>query len=287
MLENIKGTSLTSGDFLLDGRDQVVLTATTFPALAQTSLRLDLIEYKTAYPLLLPASADSSNVGSAAFDSPFALQYAGAWYSLFAEGYFTRDVQHREIKIVRALSVDAGDVVDSAADELVVHLMFQNDYGEFGNPAPYPVLGQRLLHFDTTRDGNNLLTGIALGGSNGADSNRIVEYYDRLDSVGSTPVPPAIDATIANVDGVGKAEILLTRAGRDLSGFDDIGELRWWAHPVDVRLQAAFRYRNIGARAVAFTNHALGDVQSVLWDFGDGQTSTEATVPVFPDAPMT
>ena len=57
------------------------------------------------------------------------------------------------MKTVLALQADGGDLVDSAADELVVHLMFENDArGSGGIEArPYPVFGQRLLHFDTTR----------------------------------------------------------------------------------------------------------------------------------------
>ena len=272
-------TSLAKGDFLLDGRDQIVLAAITVPAVAQTSLRLDLLEFNTAYPLLLPATAGSVNVGSAMFNSPFAVPSGIGPYSRFAEDYFTREDIERTMKTVLDLQADGGDLVDSAADELVVHLMFENDArGSVGiEPKPYPVLGQRLLHFDTTRASDNVLTGIALGGSGGADSNRIVEYYDRGSFWASmnSPPAPAMDAVVTDVDGVGKAEILLARAGRNADDFDLAGNLRWWAHGVDVRLQSAFRYRNIGGRAVAFTNHSLGDVQSVLWNFGDGNTSGE------------
>ncbi len=267
-------TSLAKGDFLLDGRDQVVLAAiVTVPAtVGEVALKLDLLEFATQYPVLLPPAVGSSNVGSAAFNSSFA-QNGG--YSAFQEDYVTGDANQRSIIDVLALQADGGDLVDSAADELAVHLMFNNNAGSFG-VGRYPVLGQRLLHFDTTRGANNALTGIALGGSNGSDSNRIVRYYGLFGS--PTPVPPpapAIDATVADVDGVGKAEILIAQSGREPASADDIGTLVWWAHTVDVRLQSAFRYKNIGGRAVAFTNHSLGDVQSVLWNFGDGNTSGE------------
>lgn len=269
---------LAVGDFLLDGREQMVLAAVV-PGL--NVFGLTLIEFD-----------DGSHPDSVTeVLPPRGLAMRADWYNNLlglSEGPFTFDLDgdvqlpltedgNGEI-VVTAFDVDAGDLVDTAADELVLHVMFPEPVNPLSN-----VLAQRVAHFITTRDANNNITAIELGNTGGlADSSILLERYPS--SNGNT-YPPKFDATVADVDGIKGAEIITAEAGHDGSS-PTSGPLVWFAHKASVRSEASFQFRNQGLDGgtneplVAFINHSHGDITSYDWDFGDGTPQSHLRSPV-------
>src|SRR5690606_32467181 len=126
----------------------------------------------------LPVAPGNTLVGSATFSS-----FMGQTFATDDES------QLPAIQQFRALEIDAGDIVGSAAAELVVHIQFEGS-------SNMQYLGQRLHHFTTTRDIDNRITGIALasrGPGREFDSSRLIQNQNQ-------GAPPAFQATIGSID---------------------------------------------------------------------------------------
>ena len=271
-------TRLAAGDFMLSGRDQVVLAEYLEVSAA---IELELVEFNDTGngTLALPqvglqatrfAHFESSLDGTFINGHVFAVDDAPA---------IAMKVNLIGTGVVEGLDVDAGDMVDTAAAELAVHVMFPEPV----SPASH-VLGQRVIHFATTRDINNAITGVSLGGgSKSFDSSIMLERYPGNAGPQS---PPKFSATVADVDGIAGKEIVTARAGHDGSGGSTDGSLKWFATKVVVRNVASFQWQNQGVDGgtsqpiVTFINNSLGGIAAYDWDFGDGSPHSGEANPV-------
>jgi len=265
---------LAVGDFLLDGRDQLVVFGYREAGYPNNEFSYELLEFDTPNASVLPVEGGNQNIGSLRFATPLNYVFAiddGAALQMAGVG--------SSIPAIFALDADGGDIVDSAAAELVVHVMLGVNSFQTG----YPVLAQRLLHFDTQRDAGNAITAITLGnGSVGFDSSRVVESYATTGFTNASP--PSFDAVVADVDGVPPAEIVVAVAGMVPGSLGALSSTRWWAQKAQVRLASGFQYRNDGPVSVgsstyyqvSFKSTAVGDIRSYDWDFGDGAHSSSA-----------
>lgn len=267
------------GDFLLDGRDQVVLVGTGTAPLA---LDMDLVEFETPWPGVLAHAGSAGNVGSKRF--------------INAIGLFPTDTDpapspiFRRIDAVPTLVVAAGDLVDTAAAELVVAPTILGQNAVIGGWEYFSAIGQRLFHFETTRDvATNDVLGVALGNGGSHDSSRYYEIYDwATSSFQYPPPPPAYAMIIAPLNGgsnpIGN-RIIVARAGIENGEIEsplDTGGLSWWANSAKVRLAAGFAWQTLaplggeapGVRSVQFTSTAHGDIESHTWNIA-GSVSHE------------
>ncbi|MEO8670773.1 MAG: PKD domain-containing protein [Tahibacter sp.] len=288
---------LAAGDFLLSGRDQLALVnhrTTPF------SLSIDLIEFNDSSDGT-PATAALPNVGFNMRSKHFLNELKdGAGLPYFADdngsGQYVAPAatfSGQSVGGVEALYADGGDVIDSAAAELVVHALFMaSDDSIFGR-AYQRALGQRLLHFDSPRDLSNTIVDVSLGNPGAGvagqsyDSSRVVELYGptQTNSMNLAPPAPSIAATVADIDGIRGREIVTARAGRPPNAALPEGGVQWWAHKVQVRLRSSYQYRNQGSNTnnqsiVAFTNHSRGSIATYEWNFGDGTPHSGEMSPV-------
>ena len=124
----------TAGDLLLSGHDQLAVVSELDPGYNR-QLAFDVLEYEPT-TTELPITGSAINIGSKTFTTKVGGTFGGN-----ANG-------------IMRIEADAGDVVDSAAAELVLHIQHRE--------SSYDYITQRLLHFPTTRDQNNQITGINL-----------------------------------------------------------------------------------------------------------------------------
>lgn len=223
-----------AGDLLLDGRAQMVVVAETGSGGSRT-LNYHLLELQPTTAALPVADGDDV-IGSALFQSVL-----GATYQA--------DNGTPGIDQVDRIEADAGDVVDSAAAELVVHMLFRQSGAYY--------LGQRLHHFTTARDTGNAITAIGFasrGSGQEYDASRLViNQYE-----GATP---SFEAAIANVDRVSPGEIVLARSAPNT-------RLDVEAYKAEVDLAAGYLYVADGL-TVQFQNTSTGTIATNTWDFGD------------------
>ncbi|MGN6518134.1 MAG: PKD domain-containing protein [Dokdonella sp.] len=227
--------SLAAGDMLLDGRAQVVVVNEKSFGASRT-LNYHLLEYLPSTPQL-PVVAGDSAIGSKTFTSAIGMTYEA-------------ENGTPGIDDVIKLEADAGDVVDSAAAELVVHMQFEQ--------SSFNYIGARLHHFTTTRDAGNAITGIGFasrGPGQEYDSSRIVQGENE-NGVAS------FEATVADVDRVSPGEIVLARA-------DPSSHLQVDAYKAEVDLAAGYTWVESGM-AVQFTDTSTGSITQRDWNFGDG-----------------
>ena len=265
------------GDFLLDGRDQVVLAGTSTDPL---TLDMDLIEYQTPWSDVLDHPGTAGGVGSKRFTN--------------AIGRFATDDDPeplgRAFEVESVLAV-GGNLVDTAAAELVVlPMLWQTSNNGIIKLRPFKAIGQRLFHFETSRgapdgDGAGPITGIALGNNGSHDSSRYFEIY-QYPSGTDVPQAPSYTAAIASLDGLTNT-IVVARAGvnPDSTAGSQCG-LVWWANPAYVRLAAGFTYEDKGGgsdgtRAIQFTNTSHGVAgKTYTWNFGSGVGTTNEVNPI-------
>jgi hypothetical protein len=169
--------SLARGDVLLDHRDQIIVVNETGSGGSRV-LNYNLLEYLPS-TAQLPVGAGNTSIGSMAFTDAVGSS-------------FVNNNGSSEIDQINKIKINAGDLVDTAAAELVLNLQASNDNGSF--------IGQRLYHFVVTRAGG-LITQIALSNDfshlvQGVADNGLMTW----------------DSTIANVDGVSPNEIVIARA---------------------------------------------------------------------------
>ncbi len=226
---------LTAGDVLLSGHDQLVVVSEINPG-NNRDLHFDVLEYEPTTSAL-PVTGGAIDIGSALFVSD-----VGGTFGSGSDG------------IVR-IEVDAGDVVDSATAELVLHIQHRQ--------ASFDYITQRLTHFTTTRDENNHITGIALydrtPGTPGDDS-----HYDasRQAQGQNENGLASFEADLAQVGGSLKREIVLARSNPSTSS------LTVEAFVPTVDAKAGFTFLTTGT-TVNFTNTSTGGATAYSWNFGD------------------
>ena len=219
----------TAGDLLLDGHQQMAVV-TTFGSGSNRVLNYDLLEYQSSLPISVLPVGSNLAIGSKAFPTTIGTQFPS----------------------IAKLEADAGDVVDSGAAELVLHIQYQE--------SSFDYIVQRLLHFTTTRV-NNAITGIALfsrGAGMDYDASQIVQGANENGLA-------SFEAVIANVDSTPKREIVLVRA-------DPGDQLKVSVYQPAVDRNAAFQFQTTGT-TVNLTNTSAGDASAFNWTFGDGQTA--------------
>ncbi|HET7064838.1 MAG TPA: PKD domain-containing protein [Rudaea sp.] len=254
---------LVVGDFLSQGRDQLLLAAydQTSGAVSMDLLEFDNGTHAATVTTALPTLGNSMR--GAHFASP-PLNATGAKF-FYDDGTFSSmQVNGGGIPLIEALEANGGDLVDTAADELVLHLMFIDPV------QAKHLLAQRMFHFLTTRDANNAITSIALNTSTGFANTQ----SDSSIKVAAYPDPaPKFAAVIADVDAVEKKEIVTAIVGPDpiLVG---LGPMVWSARKAYVQNAPDFQWRNLavnsgGLSPVVFTSTSHGAITDYQWDFGD------------------
>jgi len=270
---------LVVGDFLAQGRDQILLAAYD-PAIGKVSL--DLLEFDNGSHAATITTA-LPTLGNSMRGANYSARMGGlndgivdrrTWFQVDlngqpdAEGVTYYIMQSAaSIPVIESFEANGGDVADTAADELVYHVMF------FDPTESKHVLGQRLLHFQTTRNVSNVITAIALAPPApfpiGAD-------WDSSIALGAYPdPPPKFAATVAEVDAIAKEEIVTAIAGHDGLHGATAGPMTWAARKAYVKNDADFIWRNLekddsNDPVVAFTDSSHGQITSWEWDFGDG-----------------
>lgn len=266
---------LAVGDFLLAGREQVVLAAYAGAAagLVYHLIELDDGSNPSSLTTVLPSAGT-------AMRADYYVTFVGATSPDPGAHFYVDDATAIAMQsngigggVIEAMDADGGDVTDTAAAELVVHVMFPEPV----SPVSH-VLAARVMHFVTTRNASNVIQTIALGGDEHGDSSMMLERY--TGQVGGPNAPPKFAATVADVDGIALKEIITARVGHDGSDGFSLGPVVWLAHKVHVRLESGFQYENrgldVGQPLVAFINRSHGEIKSYDWDFGDNTHSAES-----------
>lgn len=287
---------IARGDFLLDGRDQIAVVSDTLGG-ANETLYYDLLEFDSVNPGLPVQSGDTA-IGSVRFQSNISTFTDDAATPASLVGGSQGSLPIVTNSQISRLVATGGDVVDSAADELVVHLAFQGQIvypGSFGNQFINdfgPWLGQRLVHFVPTRSGPGApITQVDLASSGSGrdfDNSQILNprySYMLQNFTGSVLIPLAsnnsadFDAAIGRVDGLAKAKIVVVHPDFDTASRAASGQLVVAAYAADLRLYAGFQYAALGASGgsyyVQFTNTTTGTAAGYTWTFGDGDTSND------------
>jgi PKD repeat protein len=280
--ENVFGlVSIARGDFLLDGRDQLVAVSRQNAA----QLNYDLLEFndptRGAHAnSALPIASGNTAIGSRNFASDIS-QFAD---DAFVIGPFpgigcqtvtcTEDIT-TDLGLSKIIA-SGGDLVDSAASELVVHVSFAGRANLIGQSVVRTqvgqFLGQRLVHFVTTQaSAGGDITDVQLGASG---AGRDFDFSQVLGSRATDGLPftqstaGAFDATIGAIDGQQKESVALVRVVNN--------QLQMDIYRAAVRLNAAFQFTvhaGTGPFPVDFTTTSTGDVENLSWDFGDGSSS--------------
>ena len=254
-LSGVQNASVTAGDMLLDGRAQIVVVNDS-GSNASLALNYNLLEYQPTSAALPVVSGDTA-IGSQAFQSIVGFTY-------LADETTTSPPINRFLKI----DADAGDVVDTAAAELVVHALFADNSG--GDANNY--IGQRLHHFIPTRT-NGEITSIAFATRNDGkdyDWSHIVQGQNQNGI-------PTLEATIADVDRVSPAEIVLVR-----SDPNERVDVEVYKAKVDVTARFDFEYLPAftpptPSQTLHFINQSTGEITGYDWFFGDEAPSAGAS----------
>ena len=234
---------LAAGDVLLDGRAQLIVVN---EADGGPNRRFDfhLLEFQPTTAQLPVAGGDTA-IGSKTFQSPLGTVYE-------------HDNGSADLDDIHRIEADAGDVVDGAAAELVVHTQFRGGSVEY--------IGRRLHHFTVERTAG-VITGIGLANRNqGGETGR--EYdSSRLVPGASETAPVNFEVAIADIDRRPPSEMVIARAEYD-------NKLLVEGYRAEVDLVAGFKWRANGL-TVTFTNTTTGEYAASSWTFGDGATSTQ------------
>ena len=253
----LKNPQLAVADFLLQGRDELALTAYD-----QTTgnVSIDLLEYDhgSSITTVLPT------VGNSMRGAHFTSALGGDGKFHYDGGTQTVMTTVAGIGVIEDLRADGGDVVDTPTAELVLQVMFARPTA----PIIHEIAA-RVLHFTTTRDVNNTITSVSLSAPNpyGDSSVRILAQQD--------PAPKFATA-VADVDGIERKEIVTALLDHDLVNPQN-GKLGWQALKVHAKLQPKFFWQNAGSNVVDFLSTSVGEIKAYSWDFGDGSTSDDQT----------
>lgn len=280
-------SSLTHGDVLLDGRDQLIVVSGT-----GQNLYTYVLEFNAPGAHVnsgLPIAVGDTAIGSVEFSSSIATFADDAFVSpdsffncpnaSCVETVFATGSPYRVV-------ANAGNLVDTAADELLVLLSFpgQTELRDAGGALQAStvgtLLGQRLLHFSPTRAAPgadvSAINLVSSGPGRDFDSSQILGARVANPTTGGLPTgeatTEAFDATLGPVFGAKTEQLALTRV---VDNFGD-DQLEVSAYAAAVRLQAGFTFdvlEGLGPFPAKFTSTATGDVVSHHWDFGDGSSS--------------
>ena len=234
---------IAAGDMLLDGRAQLVVVN---EASFGQSRRLDyhLLEYQPTTSAL-PVAAGDIAIGSRSFQSPMGETYQ-------------HDNGGATVDQIRRIEADAGDIVDGAAAELVVHTQFRGGSVEY--------IGRRLHHFTVERDLGTILD-IGFANRNGPGESGYEYDSSRLVDGASETAPVSFEVTVADIDRRAPSEMVLVRAEYD-------NKLVVEGYKADIDLVAGYTYA-ASANVVQFINTSTGTLETSSWTFGDGDTSSE------------
>ena len=222
-----------AGDLLLSGHEQLVVVSELNPG---TSRRIaySILEFNPTTSAL-PIEPSSINIGSRTITSNVGVSFGNN---------------------ILKIEADAGDVVDTAAAELVLHVQYQESGNDF--------IAQRLLHFPTVRDDNNRILDFSLFDRTPENPNNDDSYDSSQIIQGGNPNGPAsFEATIGRVAPL-KNAIILAR-GNPLDGD---GTFTVAAYEPIVDKNAAFTFQTTG-RTVNFRNTSTGGATQYAWNFGD------------------
>lgn len=250
---------LATGDFLLANRDQVVLTG---ERPSPRALIFEMIMFQPDDPAFQPTPANSHDIGRVWFE-----------HSL-SSGLFALDDENSIlVGPIQGIAVAAGDVTDTAADELVIQISTETT--RFARNS-WSVL-ERLLQFTAVRDDAGAITAVTLPVS-GYDASRRIEHSE--DHIVQTVAPPSIALTIADLDGLPPREIVRVRAGGSHISVPLPNNIAVASYGAGVRLAADFRYVGVGTdRTVQFISTAVGDIARYEWSI-NGQPFSTSPRPV-------
>ncbi len=148
-----------------------------------------------------------------------------------------------------------------------MHALFEDGSGDPGNNY----IGQRLHHFRPTRSGD-VITSIAF-----ASRGTGMEYdWSHIVQGQNANGMPTFEATIADVDRVSPAEIVLVRS-------DPNSRLDVEAYKAKVDVAADFDFEYTDDLTLHFISRSTGAIVNYHWDFGDGldpRYRSEPDVPI-------
>ncbi|HET9033862.1 MAG TPA: PKD domain-containing protein [Dokdonella sp.] len=281
-------SSLAHGDVLLDGRDQLIVVAVETNSSGENHLHTHLLEYNAPGAHRnsgLVADPNDTAIGSLAFNSEITIFADDAFVSpntplVCPDASCTETVQisgqpHRVL-------ADAGNLVDTAAAELLVHIGFfgtidlRNETGMWVSGTIGNFTGQRLLHFSTVQAAPGAdISAVTLSNSGPGrdfDSSQILGSRAGNGLPFSEATKTGFDSAIGRLYGAEQNQLALVRVVESSSS----KQLQVDVYAAGVRLQSGFQFDVLGGTGpfpTKFTSTATGDVDSWHWDFGDGSSS--------------
>lgn len=277
-------SSLTHADVLLDGREQIILVAAT-----ATHLYTHLLEFNAPGEHVnsgLPIAAGDTAIGSAVFASTIGTFADDAFVS--PSGGFPDPCQGQCTETVfvngapQRVLANAGDLVDGAAAELLVHVGFsgqlevRNSQGNLVDGGVGSYIGQRLLHFAPVRDEPGAdVSAVSIADSGpGRDFDFSQVLGPRLPSglPQSEMTATGFDAATGRIFDAKQHQLALARVVDDSND----AQLQVDLYAAKVRLEAGFTFDTVEANGpfpARFTSTATGDIAARHWNFGDGASS--------------
>lgn len=229
-----------AGDLLLDGRDQIAVVSEVGSGQGR-QLVYDILEFQPSAPAL-PIAAGNEAIGSKSIATT-----VGTYLDPIG------------VDNILKIEADAGDLVDTAAAELVVHVQLQE--------TSYDYIVQRLVHFTTSRDSSGAIVDFDLyrrSPSQEFDASWLVQQQNENGRA-------SFEAVIANIDATPKAELILARSDPS----DRLLVQAW--HPA-VDRAAGFTFQTTG-RNLSLVNTSTGDAIQYDWNFGDNSGISHAVAP--------
>ncbi len=234
-------SSLAVGDLLLTGREQMLVVNESGSG-GTRALNYHLMEFQPTTSAL-PVGSGNVAIGSRSFVTPLGTSFD------IDDGEGVSGVSINQLRRVKAL---AGDVIDSAAAELMVLVLVEGS-------SNFNQLFARMHHFVAVRDVDNNITSIEM-------SRRSAQKpWDSSFAVSGQNQGALIkfDAAFANMDLISPSEFVMAFAeGQD-------NRLKVQAHKAAVEMTAGFQWQRSG-RTVSFIDRSTGRIASRSWNFGDG-----------------
>lgn len=237
--------SLAHGDLLLEGREQLVVVNESGSGQSR-ALNYHLLSYLPQIAQM-PVVAGDLNIGTFSHASP-----VGTTWDIDGGGGPGLDSIER-------LVARAGDLVDSAAHELMILAQFR--------ASSFHYLGMRLVRWTTTRDGDNAITGIAF---NSRGPGQDFDSSVMLQTGESDPLH-SFDAAVASIDRISPDEFVVARGRGNSSVLVE-------AYKAQAETSASYTWERNGL-TVQFTDQSTGPIASRSWNFGDNSGTVSAINP--------